>query len=156
MKKRVRSKKRELVKLTLLVLVIVVAVGVVWANFFYYKSCENMTCFNDYLKDCKRARVVNSGEMVFEYKILGNQGEDCVVDVKLIRGDLSVQDSLKLENKEMKCYIPSGLVILPESDIDNCHGLLKEGLQDLVIEKMHQYIVKNLGKINLDLFSAAG
>ena len=43
-------------------------------------------------------------------------------------------------------------MIFPESDINNCHGLLKEGLQDLFISKLHRYIVQNLGEINVEAF----
>jgi len=41
--------------------------------------------------------------------------------------------------------------MIPESNIGKCTGLLKEGLQDLVIKKLHTYLVQNLGKLNLEL-----
>ena len=90
--------------------------------------------------------------MTFEYKILLKDGDDCVVKVKLLRGDLSNQDSLALQSKSMKCNLPFGFVVAPEDDISKCHGLLKEGLQDLIIKKMHTYIVQNLEEINSGIF----
>ena len=61
------------------------------------------------------------------------------------------QDSIKLESQKMTCMLPKGIVMIPESDIGNCHGMLKEGLQDLVIRKLHTYLVQNLGKLNLEM-----
>jgi hypothetical protein len=69
----------------------------------------------------------------------------------LLQGELNNQDSVKLEGNKMECKLPRGVVMIPESDIGNCHGLLKEGLQDLVIQKLHTYLVQNLGRINLEL-----
>ena len=42
----------------------------------------------------------------------------------------------------------------PVENLGLCHGLLKEGLQDLIIKKMHTYIIENMGKINEELESA--
>ena len=51
----------------------------------------------------------------------------------------------------MTCMLPEGIVMIPESNIGKCSGLLKEGLQDLVIRKLHTYLVQNLGRINLEV-----
>jgi len=53
----------------------------------------------------------------------------------------------------MVCNIPLGSVILPESDLTNCHGILKENLQEQTIIKLHNYISQNLGQINAEMFS---
>jgi hypothetical protein len=94
--------------------------------------------------------------MTFEYKLKGwipiNNEKICNINVKLLKGDLNNQDSLKLEGKEMKCSLPVGVVAAPESDIKKCTGPLKEGLQELIISKMHKYIVQNLGEINQDIY----
>jgi hypothetical protein len=73
----------------------------------------------------------------------------------LLQGELSNQDSVRLEGQEMTCFLPKGVVMIPESDIGRCHGLLKEGLQDLVIEKLHAYLVQNLGQINLEMIDVS-
>lgn len=149
-KRRARRKrtKKDYLKLGLAVFALLVLLFVVWANIFYYRNCENQTCFNDYLEDCKGARFISQGDMTFEYKILGRSSGNCVVNVRLLQGDLSEQDLLKVEGKQMKCELPLGLVAVPQSDIGNCHGELREGLQDLIISKLHKYIVQNLGEIN--------
>lgn len=134
-------------------LIISVLLGVLFfANYVYFRECENQKCFNDYLKDCKRAKYVAEKEMVFGYSILGSSGSDCVVEVELLQGDVSNQDSLKIVGKTMACSIPKGVVIAPEADIDLCSGELKEGLQDLIISKLHKYIVQNLGDISSEVF----
>jgi len=89
--------------------------------------------------------------MIFEYIIRGVSDGECEVDLELLRGELNNQDSLKLEGHEMTCYLPKGVLMIPESNIGKCTGLLKEGLQDLVIRKLHTYLVQNLGKLNLEL-----
>jgi len=132
-------------------LLILVGILIVYAYFFLYVKCEDKQCFNNYLRDCNRAKFNSLGNMSFEYKILGASNGNCSVNVKLLRGDFTNQDSLKLQGKQMICNIPLGVVISPESDISLCHGLLKEGLQDLIISKLHQYIVLNLGDINRDI-----
>ena len=68
-----------------------------------------------------------------------------------MQANLGVQESLSLENKAMVCEVPFGVVILPESDIGACHGLLKEALQDQIIEKLYSYVVSNVGQISLEV-----
>ena len=149
--------KKKCVKVVLLLILFLVLVGGLWwFGLYYYKTCENQECFNSALQKCSRVRFVSQSNMLFEYKILSRwwkfwKRDKCEVSVKLIRGDLSNQDSLVLEGKSMRCSIPFGMIIAPESDINNCHGLLKEGLQDLIINKMHSYIVENINEISEEI-----
>lgn len=134
-----------------LVLLAIIVWGV-WFVFFSYSQCDNWDCFNNKLVDCDRVKFIGeSNKMIFEYTILGVSDDSCKVNVQLLQGELNNQDSLKLEMHEMTCYLPRGVVMIPESDIGMCTGLLKEGLQDLVIKKLHSYLVKNLGKLNLEM-----
>ena len=116
-----------------------------------YSECDDWDCFNDKLSSCSRTRFIGGSKMIFEYTIKGSKGDECEVGVQLLQGELNNQDSVKLEMQKMTCMLPKGVVMIPESDIGNCHGILKEGLQDLVIQKLHTYLVQNLGRINLDL-----
>jgi len=135
--------------------VVVVFVSV-WYLFFSYEDCNDIGCFNENLEKCDKATYINQGNMTFEYKILGNSKDSCKVNVRFLTGRLNEQDLRHLENREMDCFIPNGVVVSPESDLDNCHGLLREGLQELVISRLHRYIVQNIGKINADLFGLGG
>lgn len=89
--------------------------------------------------------------MIFGYTVKGSSGSECEVSVQLLQGELSSWDSTKLEMQKMTCMLPKGVVVIPENDISRCHGILKEGLQDLVIKKLHTYLVQNLGQLNLEV-----
>jgi hypothetical protein len=54
----------------------------------------------------------------------------------------------------MTCYLPIGDDRVPEADISVCHGILKEELQAIIIEKLHLYVVENIGEISSELTSA--
>ena len=131
--------------------IFVVTVWLIWFVFFSYEDCVGSVCFNENLKDCDRAKFVGGDDMIFEYVIAGKSGDECEVEVKLLQGELNNADSAKLEGQSMVCMLPVGVVVSPESDIGVCHGLLKEGLQDLIIRKLHTYLVQNLGRLNLEV-----
>lgn len=139
-------------KWIIILIILVIVTWAIWKIFFSYASCEDWTCFNSYLEDCNRAKFVGeSNGLVFEYIIQGSSKNICKVNVELLQGELNNQDSIKLERQKMVCNLALGTIITPESDIGNCHGLLKEGLQDLIIEKLYTYLVQNLGRINLEV-----
>lgn len=130
------------------VIVLVVAVGFFW--FYGYDECKDSECFYEGLKSCERVSYVGGGDMIFEYKVKGMSEDMCEVNVKLLQANLGVRESGKLEGQEMSCFIELGLAVAPESDIGNCHGRLKEELQGLIIEKMQNYLVENLGQLNFE------
>ena len=139
-----------MVVLALILLVVLLVVVLAW--FLSYGECETWDCFNENLRNCDRVKFVGGTDMIFEYTIKGIYRGECEVDVELLMGELNNQDSVRLEHQMMTCMLPSKVVMIPESNIGNCHGLLKEGLQDLVIRKLHTYLVQNLGQINLEMF----
>ncbi|MFW5872163.1 MAG: hypothetical protein ACOCUT_03565 [bacterium] len=143
--------KKHKVRWILVVIIALIILYFIWARTMYYKECDTWDCFNERLESCKRTSFIGGNKMIFEYKIEGLVDGNCHVRTTLIQGELNNRDSQKLEGNEMVCKIPEGVVIVPESDIDNCNGILKEGLQDLILDKLHTYIVRNMGKINLDL-----
>lgn len=147
-----RGERRRFGWIWLVILaILIIIVWAVWKIFFGYTTCDNWSCFNANLKNCDRASFVGqSNKMVFKYIIRGASGASCRVDVKLLQGELNNQDSVALEGKQMECDLPKEVVMIPESNIGNCHGMLKEGLQDLVIKKLYTYLVQNLGQINLE------
>jgi hypothetical protein len=137
-------------------IVLIVLVWAVWNVFFSYERCNTKDCFDKYLMDCDKAVFVSGNDMIFKYIIRGPEGDDCVIDVELLQGELNNEDSMKLQGESMQCKLPRGLVASPESDISLCHGLLKEGLQDLVIKKLHTYLVQNIGQLNLEMAGLPG
>ena len=132
--------------------ILAVLVWGVWAAFFGYATCDNWDCFNAKLEDCGKVKFIGESQnMIFEYTVEGDKGDECEVGVQLLQGELNRQDSIKLEGHKMTCYLPEGVIMIPDSDIGKCSGLLKEGLQDLLIKKMHTYLVQNLGTLNLEM-----
>ena len=55
----------------------------------------------------------------------------------------------------MICYVPLKLVINPISNLKNCHGLLKENIQELYLTNMHKYVISNLDVIG-QAFNSTG
>lgn len=132
---------------------LVILILILLIVFTHYQRCNSLECFNNNLEKCRKTVFAGGQGMIFGYIIEGKEENSCVVDVELLQGELSNQDSLILEGKSMECYIPEGLVILPESDLSYCHGELKEALQEQVITQLHNYLVKNLGQINGDILN---
>ncbi|MDP2947358.1 MAG: hypothetical protein Q8N88_04535 [Nanoarchaeota archaeon] len=150
-RKKVRRFNFKIIAHIVAVILIIVIVILVWRNFFSKEVCENWSCFNSNLRSCDRTKFIGGMDMTFEYNILRELNGECLVDVKLLQGELNNQDSIKLEGKSMTCYLPIGAIIIPEKNIKNCHGLLKEELQEQFIGKLHSYIVQNIGRINLEI-----
>lgn len=134
---------------SLLVVLIILYLG--WFFFMGYVECDDRQCFNTNLAPCIRTKYTGGTDMIYEYIIIGETDNRCEVQVKLVQGELNNRDSLKLEGRMMICSLPFGVVMNPESNMGDCHGPLKEGLQDLIIQKLHAYLVQNLGRINLEI-----
>lgn len=150
---KVKCKKcSEIVKYILFGFILFLIIFLAWANIFYYRTCLNETCFNDYLANCNRAKYVSNGNLTFEYLVEGSYKEECVIKTKLVSAQLNNQDSEKIIGKEMTCYFPKGAVSRPEDNLELCHGELKEGFQSLFISKLHKYIVQNVGEIKQNIY----
>jgi len=154
MVKKGEERKNFTLRWFVVLIILALAVYLVWFLFFSYKECDNWDCFNSRLGDCKRTTFIGGANMVFDYTIFGKEGGSCIVGVQLLQGGVSDKESKNLEGQKMKCALPLEVIMIPESDILNCHGVLKEGLQDLIIKKLHTYIVQNIGKINLEVLDA--
>lgn len=143
-------KKR--VSIILLIAIIIVAAFAVYFTFFYSRICDNQACFNNALEKCSKKSYVNDGkEAVWIYTIKGKSSEECVVDIRLDQVKEGNVNLASLEGKEMTCYVPLGIVVSPEKDLKKCHGLLKEEMQDMIINNLHSYIVKNIGEVSEEL-----
>jgi hypothetical protein len=132
-------------------IILVLVVWGIWLFIFSYGECRSWECFNSKLENCDRVRFIGGSNMIFEYTVHGVSGGKCRVEVELLQGELNNQDSIKLQGQKMICNLPRRVVMIPESNLGFCHGMLKEGMQDLVIKKLYTYIVQNLGRINLEV-----
>ena len=152
-RKEIHSLKKTIrLKLMIILLIIILtALGVYYLG-FYAKECLDEDCFYEGLVSCKKVKWINdASEAAWLYTIKGISKEKCIVDVNLLLIKKGKIDLEGIEGKEMRCYLPLYTLMSPEQNLENCHGLLKEDLQDLIIKRMHSYLLENLGKISGDV-----
>lgn len=151
-KKYKYNRTNEIIKLIVILLVLIaVCVGIYYFA-FYTKSCENEDCFSKALIKCERASWINDGEeATWLYNIESFAKGKCRVDVRLLQIKKGKIDIEKAQKKEMSCYFPIGISLRPEQNLESCTGELKEILQELIIKRMHSYILENLEEINVNI-----
>lgn len=133
------------------VMVIVLIIAVYFTFFFYYK-CGDIACFKSHQEKCTKTKFSNDGkDVVWDYKIFEKKGGNCEIKVGISKIKVGSIDKLPLEGKSMVCILPFGSLASPESDINKCTGELKEEMQGLIIQKLHSYIIDNLGEIGEEL-----
>jgi len=147
------KKKRISNKSIVILISILVLLGVgIYIGFYEAPRCESFECYRDKMEVCDSVKYVNEEpEASWGYEIKGVKNGECLIEVTLLQakeGDLGITE---LEKGEMDCYYSVGDVAYPEKDLSKCHGILKEDLQGIVIEKLHKYLVENLGKVDLEL-----
>lgn len=124
----------------------------IYATFVRAPRCQTFECFGEHMSQCKQVQYMNDGEeATWKYEILGIEGSACVVEVTLLQpkeGELGIEE---LSGYSMECGFPKGVVTYPEKDLGSCSGRLKEEMQEIVIKKLHTYIVDNIGEIDESL-----
>jgi hypothetical protein len=141
-------------KLVLLIVIIAVLIAAVYFTFFFYYSCKDndLACFKAHQESCAKTKFTNGVEdAVWAYTIKGKSGTNCKINVGIVEIKKGAVDLTKLEGKNMDCLIPLKSTVSPEGDITKCHGELKEEIQNLIIQKLHNYVVSNIGKIDAEL-----
>jgi len=140
-------------KRVVLALIILVVALVVFSSYFLYFYISPVSSGQEFINamaDCKRVSWVREDiQANWIYTILGNaKGDACNVEVQLLKIKEGTIDNEKLQGKKMTCIILKNEIKLPEKDLFQCSGILKEELQVLIIEKMHDYLLKNLIEAN--------
>jgi len=143
-----------------IVLVFVVSVSI-YLTFLYYPKCKDLVCWNAKLEACSRATFIYEPvDVTWEYTILGEDNIDgdkkCKVKVLAIDIKRGLKKTEVLEGKDMICYTNLGIVKAPESNPSACQGRLKEEMQSLIIDKLHEYIIQNLGEISKEAIEIEG
>ncbi len=147
--------EKKKVRAILIVIILIVTVAAIYFTFFYSKKCEDMACFNSALSKCRRVKFLNDAEdAAWLYKIKGKRGEECKVQVELLKLKEGSTDLLILEGKNMECFLPFSSVVSPQENLARCKGELKEGMQEIIIKRLHNYIIDNLGEISEELEKA--
>lgn len=139
----------------LLALIIIALIGLVVSAYFiasYSRVCYDEECFKFAVVKCQRAVYIKDNpETIIQYTILGKTQNGCKVNVKVIQiGEGSVELEL-LKNHEMNCLVPLGAYVKPEENIKNCNGLLKEKIQEIMIQRMHSELLENVGEIGEEI-----
>jgi hypothetical protein len=116
------------------------------------EKCVDFECFKRNILSCSKASFISEkDEASWGYQIVGKRQGVCKIDVTLLiakSGPLGIDE---LEGRSMTCLYPIGVAEFPEKNLDLCHGRLKEELQRIIIEKLHEYVLDNLEKIEVGL-----
>ncbi len=145
-------RSKEVLKFAIMVFIFLLILAFAYYFFFYTKTCKDKDCFANSLVKCSKARWINDAEeAAWLYTIKGVSGENCEVDAKLLIVKKGKAEMARAEGKSMTCELPLSTFISPEQDLSRCSGLLKEELQGLLIERLHSYILENLGKVGEEL-----
>jgi hypothetical protein len=142
-------------KLILFFGIVIILIGAIYFTFYFSYSCEDMACFKSHQRECSRTKFINNADdIIWEYNILGESNKACEIYVNILKVKQGSLEKKRIEGENMVCYLPLGKDVAPEADISNCHGLLKEELQDMMIEKLHLYVIENIGEISEELKKA--
>ena len=138
----------------LLVLVLVTLALAIYLTFYYQSSCTSYDCFQSAMKKCTHAVYVNeASEASWKYSVSGLQGNQCNIGVILLQAKKGEFGLDKYNGDGMTCSYPFGTAAYPEKDLSRCTGKLKEDLQGIIINKLYQYLLQNLGQANESLRS---
>ncbi len=136
-------------------LTVIVAIGIIISIYFlfiYSSMCGDELCFSKKLVKCDRAHYIeSSAETVKQYNILGKKDNKCQVEVEILQIRQGSVELASLEGKSMICSMGLGVSADPESNIKFCHGILKEEIQEAIIQRMHSQIIENIGQIEEEL-----
>ncbi len=146
------KKRKDNWKAYLIIGIIILLIAAIYFTFFFYYSCGDLACFQAHQEKCTKTKFIRDGEeTIWKYTIYGKDGTECKIGVEALVIKKGSIDKQKLEGKEMVCYLPFKSIVLPESDLSICHGELKEDMQNIIIQKLHAYILENVEEIDKEL-----
>lgn len=129
---------------------VIIVLALCVSVFIYFKLnvpvCKDTSCFFQKMTVCEPSKFFYAGNISFDYTINGRDDGHCNIEVSLVRSYWRGSTFDTLNGKSMVCDVPFGKVGFPEEDLNECHGPLKENLQELILQKLHGYIVENLAK----------
>jgi len=138
-------------------IVIIVLILAIYFTFFFSVKCRDISCWEYKLQRCAKAHYLSdTKDVTWFYKIEGKKDKLCKVEVTVKEIKSGITGALVLEGKSMNCMLPLGVITSPEADPNLCSGPLKEEMQGLIIKKLHEYIIGNLGQISEDLEKVEG
>jgi len=143
------SKTQKRVGLALVILIIALIVFSSYFLFFYTKQCDTAECFVSAIANCKRVSWIREDiQANWLYTITGDaKGDSCSVEVRLLKIKEGTIENEELQGKKMDCIILKNDIKLPEKQLSQCTGLLKEELQGIIIKEIHDYLLNSVGEI---------
>lgn len=157
MKHLLKEKKKKpllrVVDISAAIILLVYLTISVYSSYFYYKSCNDESCFSTYLGNCDRASYIKESNLSLRYNIQGYSMGACSVKVSLLSNDDSYDLGDSYKNSVMFCRLPLGLKDYPESNLGKCKGLLKEGIQEVLINRLKIEIIRNIDELNLNVLA---
>lgn len=142
-----RKKRRVGTALVILIIALVIFTG--YFLFFHERQCNTAECFVDAMKNCRPVSWIRADDQASWLYIIKSSAKNdaCKIEVKLLEVKQGTIDSEKLQGESMICTMQKGETRFPEKEISKCSGVLKEDLQDLIIQRMHNYLLENVGEI---------
>ena len=147
----------KILKKRIILAIIILIIGII-IYFAYFrlltaKECKDLECYEKSLLNCKKIWVINEdNKSVWRYEILNEASKNsCNVKVILLKVKEATLEAEVFQGKEMICVVNKVDDIFPEKDMLRCSGVLKEKLQEIIIDRMHNYLLKNLGEIQKGL-----
>jgi hypothetical protein len=151
-------KKGDLSILDILMLIGLVLVGlvIVLSSGIIKKDCGiDEICFKQAMKACKTAEFITyKNNNVYSYEVKPSFDKNCRIKITLERSAAgsSLEFDKLVEDKSMTCKIPRKEIDGTSLDdfsgiIDHCSGPLKEGLYELIIQRMYSTIVQELSQV---------
>jgi hypothetical protein len=137
----------------------VIIVGIFIAGYYLGFTREycgtDVNCFNEKKNTCSPVEVYSSKENnVYYYKLNPTLRNRCKLLIKFEKAQegTSPEHIALLEGKSMMCILPKQkmqtLSILEMNEImPYCSGPLKEGIYELIVKRMYELIITNLGEI---------
>lgn len=136
----------------LLIIVIISGISAFYMSFYKVDKCYSFECFQEEMRECNKVSYINDDSQAFwEYNVIGKKDRLCMVRVKLVNAKEGSLNIDKLVGYDMLCGYPIGVGTYPEKDLKRCHGALREEFQEIMIKKLHTYVIENLGEINSSL-----
>lgn len=141
-------------------LIIVLVICLLVLSLFYTgvikKKCgRDKDCFNKALKSCSAATYLSiRNNNAYIHSIKGKSGDKCILVIKMehMAAGTDLELIELLEGKSMVCRIPKDTLDVEDlEDIEDlvhyCTGPLKEGMYELIIEKLYGLIIQNMGDV---------
>jgi len=144
------SNSKYCLTIGIIAVVVLIAIILLYLIFFRMRVCDERECFDDALRNCDRASYINDEDptATWNYEIQGRSGDECEVKVNLLQVKEGRAEMERLEDKSMVCNLHLGMVTDPESNLGRCKGILREEMQTIIINRLHKYIMDNIGKID--------